>query len=192
MEQDNLTTLINQARAGDDAAVGRLFEVLYPQLRQLARAQLRGGRASGALNTTSLVHESFLKLAGAQRVGVQDKSHFLRYAARVMRSVIVDIVRAQQAERRGGGERPVTLHTALIDTDNNATDILQVHDALEKLRAIDERMVEVVELRYFAGLTELETAEALEITDRTVRRIWQRARLWLAEALSNTPSTPGS
>jgi len=132
------------------------------------------------------VHESFLKLVGNRALAIQDRQHFFAYAARVMRSVIVDFARARLADRRGGDARVLTLDTGLGDRlaapDH---DVLRVNEALEVLAAADPRLAQVVEMRYFGGLTEVETAELLGLTERTVRRDWAKAKLLLAAALDD-------
>ena len=131
------------------------------------------------------MHESYLRFANAGQLRIEDRQHFLRYTSHVMRSVVVDLVRGKLAERRGGGVRHVTLNTSIGDGAPAAeAEILRVHEALEQLAALNVRMAEVVEMRYFAGLTESEIADALGVTERTVRRDWEKARLLLAEALS--------
>jgi RNA polymerase sigma factor (TIGR02999 family) len=186
--QASLTDLIQRAQAGDAAAFRGVFDATYQELRGLARARLaRGGRGT-LLDTTALVHESFLRFANAGDLRLEDRQHFMRYASHVMRSVIVDIARASQRERRGGNAPHVSLDTALGDGLADAAlqgegEIIQVHEALEELSAVDPRMVQVVEMRYFAGMTEAEIAAVLGVTDRTVRRDWEKARLLLAKAL---------
>jgi len=163
-----------------------LYADAYRELRRLARARLHGGGRNTVLDTTALVHESYLRLARHGEVAFEDKLRFMVYAGRVMRSVIIDLVRERQAERRGGGAAHVTLNTQLgadLGPDAGEAEILRVHDALDELARLDERMAQVVEMRYFAGMTEGEIAQALGVTDRTVRRDWQQARLFLAEAL---------
>jgi RNA polymerase sigma factor (TIGR02999 family) len=186
MPQAPLTDLIRRAQEGDSAALGEVFDAAYDDLRQLAHIRLaRGGRAGASLDTTALVHESYLRFVNAGQLALNDRQHFLRYASHVMRSVIVDMARASKAERRGGDLAQVTLNTGIGDgVAGGEEQILRVHEALEELGAIDARLVQVVEMRYFAGMTELEIAEALGITDRTVRRDWEKARLLLAKALS--------
>jgi RNA polymerase sigma factor (TIGR02999 family) len=138
------------------------------------------------LDTGSLVHEAYLRFVSAGRLRIEDSLHFRRWAARVMRSVVVDLARRRNAERRGGGVAPVTLKDDLPGADSGQEDIiLRLHEALDALAAVDARAAQVVELRYFAGMTEPEVAEALGITDRTVRRDWQRARLMLNEMLEH-------
>lgn len=163
-----------------------LYADAYRELRRLARARLHGGGRNTVLDTTALVHESYLRLAKHGEIAFEDKLRFMVYAGHVMRSVIIDLVRERQAERRGGDAAHVTLNTQLgesLGADAGEAEILRVHDALEELARLDPRMAQVVELRYFAGMTEPEIAQALGVNERTVRRDWQQARLFLAEAL---------
>jgi RNA polymerase sigma factor (TIGR02999 family) len=134
------------------------------------------------------VHESYLRFAGAGRLQLENRVHFLRWAGRVMRSIIVDFARRRLADRRGGGAIRLTLTTGLgVRAQAGASEILHVHDALDDLALRDARMAMVVEMRYFGGMTELEIADAVGVTERTVRRDWEKARLFLREALT-TPS----
>lgn len=180
-----LTDLIRQAQEGDSAALQAVFDATYEDLRRMARARLSPNQRGTLLDTTSLVHESFLRLANAGQLRLEDRMHFFRYAGKVMRSVVVDIARASQAARRGGDVERVTLNTAISDsTSTGEEEILRVHEALADLAKHDERLVQVVEMRYFAGMSEMEIAQALGVTDRTVRRDWEKARLLLAQALA--------
>lgn len=175
-----ITLLIESANQGVEGAIDRLCELLYAELRQIAHARLRGGQGPTLLDTTSLVHESYLRLVNLQHLRVADRSHFLAYAARVMRSVVVDMVRESRAERRGGHQLRVTFDTQAADAQAATTDeVLQVHEALSDLSAIDERLVRVVEMRYFVGLEMEEIAQALGIGKRTVERDWEKARSFL-------------
>ena len=136
------------------------------------------------LDTTALVHEAWLRLACAQGTDFPDRRHFLAYAAQAMRSVVIDLVRARQADRRGGGLAHLTLDTAIADQlPQGDADLLRVHEALDELAQVEPRLAQVVEMRYFAGLREQEIAEALNITERTVQRDWQKARLFLSMSL---------
>jgi RNA polymerase sigma factor (TIGR02999 family) len=172
------------AHEGQPADLEQWFAASYADLRQLARARLRGGGRDVVLDTTALVHESFLRLAQRDGVAFPDRARFLGYASKVMRSVIVDLVRQRGNERHGGELARVTLTTDLLDGAVAAEEhILRVHEALEELQQVDARMAQVVEMRFFAGLSDLEIAAALQVTDRTVRRDWQQAQLFLAEAL---------
>lgn len=180
----DVTTLLAAARGGDADAAGRAFSLLYDELRRLARSRLRQHQTMTLLDTTSLLHESFLKLVGNQALPVQDRHHFFAYAARVMRSVIVDFARARLAERRGGDAEKVVLDTTLSGSvAAPEDDVLRVHEALEVLAQADERLAQVVEMRYFGGMTEVEVATALGLSERTVRRDWEKARLLLLAQL---------
>jgi RNA polymerase sigma factor (TIGR02999 family) len=160
------------------------FAASYGELRQLARARLRAGGRDVVLDTTALVHESFLRLSQREGVAFPDRARFLAYVAKAMRSVIIDLVRERGRERRGGDLARVTLTTGLADVAVFADEqILRVHEALDDLYRVDPRMAQVVEMRYFAGLSDTEIAEALQVSERTVRRDWQEAQLFLAEAL---------
>lgn len=181
-----LTDLIHDAGAGDHHALQRVFDACYADLRRMARARLTSGARGVLLDTTALVHESYLRFADAAQINIVDRKHFLRYAGHVMRSVIIDFVRERMAQRRGGDAAHVTLNTSVSDgACAGEHEILEVHAALDDLAKYDPRLVQVVEMRYFAGLTESEIADALGVTDRTVRRAWEKARLLLAEALAS-------
>ena len=156
----------------------------YRQLRVLARARLRGGGREALLDTTALVHEAYLRVAGVEMDSAEQRS-FLAYAGRTMRSVIVDFARKRQAECRGGDVCIVTLTGTLAERSPAAADeIVRVHEALDQLARLDARLAQGVEMRYFAGLTEPQIAHALGISERTVRRDWEKARLLLARALA--------
>ncbi len=175
-----INTGVNVATPSIDAH----FAGAYRQLRRLAHARLRSVQRTSLMNTTALVHESYLRLAACNRLELNDRSHFLAYAGRAMRSVMVDLVRRRFATRHGGSQIEVTLSDDLNGDDPAAyLAILRVHEALDDLAKLDLRMVRIVEMRYFAGMTETEVAEALSMSDRTVRREWEKARLWLSQAL---------
>jgi len=183
-KQPQLTTLLAAARAGDKDAASAAYSVLYDELRRLARAKLRPHQAMTMLETTSLVHESYLRLVGAQALPVEDRHHFFAYAARVMRSVIVDFARARAAERRGGDAEHLVLDTMLsAQVAAPETDVLRIHEALDVLEQADARLARIVEMRFFGGMSEAEIAEVLGVSDRTVRRDWEKARLLLRAAL---------
>jgi RNA polymerase sigma factor (TIGR02999 family) len=181
---DPLADLLQRAQIGDPAARERLFAVAYEELRIQARAQLRGGGRNTYLDTTVLVHESFLRFMQAGQLIGQDRGHFFAYAGRIMRSVVVDFARKRQAERRGGQVQHVPLDTQLAeDLRASDEDLLRIDEALQALQEADERLVRVVEMRFFAGMTEAEVADALGIADRTVRRDWEKAKLLLTATL---------
>ena len=181
----DITQLIQHARAGDRSALDRLFEAVYPDLRRIAHARLRRGFSDPDLGTTALVNECYLKLRQAERLDATDRAHFLAYTATAMRSIIVDIARGRASARHGANAPHVTLDEDVGGGDDAAEEqiILRVHEALEELGKLDERLAKLVEMRYFGGLNDLEIAEGLGITDRTVRRDWQKARVLLARAL---------
>jgi len=178
---DELSDLLRHAQAGDEAARGRLFAVAYEELRTLARAQLRNGGRNTLLNTTVLVHESYLRIRNAGRLAGIERGRFFAYAARTMRSVIVDFARQRQAERRRNDADGGFAGTQLAENVSvvGEDEIVKIDDALEALQQHDEQLVQVVEMRYFVGMTENEIAEALGVTERTVRRHWEKARMLL-------------
>jgi RNA polymerase sigma factor (TIGR02999 family) len=179
-----LTELIHLAAEGDADATERLFAATYPELRKLARLRLRAGGRQTLLDTSSLVHESYLRFANAGQLHLDDRLHFLRWAAKVMRSIIVDFARRRAADRRGGDWIRVTWTSDLDRGPSTSEDeIVRMHDALDELATIDARMAEIVQMRYFAGMRETEIAEVLGVTDRTIRREWEKARLLLRAAL---------
>lgn len=179
-----VTLLIERARDGDRAAFDRIFDLLYPELRHIARRRLSRNARDGLIDTTALVNECYLKFVQRKSLTPTDRAHFLAYAATVMRSIIVDAARVAQTDRRGGGADPVTLSTDLIASlPDPAGDILDVHAALEDLGRIDARLARVVEMRYFGGMDDAEIAEVMDVSTRTVRRDWDKARLLLAHAL---------
>jgi RNA polymerase sigma factor (TIGR02999 family) len=181
----DITGLLHAASGGDPRALGAVFERLYPELRRIARARMRRTNERVVLDTTSLVHECYLRLLKLERLQAGDRGHFLAYAASAMRSVVVDIAREQLALRRGGAHFFVTFDTQADVAAGGEADILRVHEALQELALLDERMVRVVEMRYFAGLEHAEIAQALDVSPRTVDRDWERARGFLFDALRN-------
>lgn len=182
----DLTALLHRAQAGDAAAADALFAESYPLLQRMARARLRAHVRTPTLDTGALVHEAYLRFVSSGRLRIEDRLHFQRWTGRVMRSVIVDMARRRLAERRGGDVVRVSLTSDLpVPVDAAAQDlVVRVHEALEHFPARDARAAQVVELRFFAGMTEPEVAEALGVTDRTVRRDWEKARLLLAGMLA--------
>jgi len=182
----NITQLIGQVHQGDAAARDALFAAAYSELKRLAHARLRDGGRNTVLDTTALVHESYLKFLKGGQLRAEDRKAFFAYASSVMRSVIIDAVRQRQAERHGGELEQVTLATQIVDGRSSAdTDVLRVSEALDVLAQAEPRLAQVVEMRYFGGYTEQEIAEALDLTERTVRRDWDKARLLLSEMLKS-------
>lgn len=184
----DVTLLLDAARHGEAHAVGRLFELLYPDLKRIAHARLRFRDDRLLMETGALVHEAYLRLVDRQGLQAADRGRFLAYAAQVMRSVIVDMVRERQADRRGGGlQAQLTLDTAVMNgaASSGEDEVLRIHEALQELAQIDERLVRVVEMRYFVGLSNAEIAESLGVTERTVVRDWEKARTFLFRSLQD-------
>jgi len=179
-----LDGLLAAARQGDEHAAGQVFSLLYDDLRRLARARLRQHQTITLLDTTALLHESYLKLIATDSLPVDDQRHFFAYASHVMRSVIVDFARARLTDRRGGDVEHIVLDTALLEkVGGQENNVLRVHQALETLADAEPVLAQLVEMRYFGGLTETEIGEVLGMSMRTVRRNWEKARLLLAAAL---------
>lgn len=188
-----ITELLQQVAAGDRAAIDAVFGALYPDLKRIARARLRQQGHGDGMHTTTLVHESFMRLVQARSLQLQDRRHFFAYAAKMMRNIIVDSAREHLAERRGGGAEHITLSGDEVEAvagDSADTDLVRVHDALRELEALDPALAELVEMRYFGGYDDLEIAELLGITDRSVRRRWEKARAWLYVALHDGGTPP--
>jgi RNA polymerase sigma factor (TIGR02999 family) len=178
-DRQSITDLLLQVRHGNPDAMDRLFPLVYGELHRIAHWQLQGERPGHTLGTTGLVHETYLKLVDQNRVEWRDRGHFFALAARAMRRILVDYARRYQAIRRGGGVRPLALRDDDAATDERGETLLALDEALERLAALNPRLSQVVECRYFGGLTEEETAEALGVTTRTVERDWAKARGWL-------------
>jgi len=176
---ERLTVLLSRMQDGDQTARDALFTAAYEELRRLAHARLRDGGRNTVLDTTALVHESYLRLVRTGELKLEDRRAFFGYASRVMRSVIVDSARARLAERRGGDAQKLTLSTDLAGVGGDEEAIVQVHEALEELEKADARAGKMVEMRYFGGYSDKEIAETLAITERTVQRDWEKAKLLL-------------
>jgi RNA polymerase sigma factor (TIGR02999 family) len=182
----DLSELIRQVQSGDDRARDRLFAAAYGELHTLARSRLRDGGRNTLLDTTALVHECYLRFLEGGALRSVDRRAFFAYASRVMRSVIIDSVRERQAERRGGDVVQITLDTRIDENlPAGEEEILRVHEALLTLEQAEPRLARVVEMRYFGGYTEAEIADTLDLTERTVRRDWDKARLLLSAALKS-------
>ena len=185
---DDITGLLIAWRAGDQDALNELFPRVYDELRRIAHRRLGREREGHTLGTTALVNEAYLKLVDQTRAEWTDRAHFFAVAARVMRRILVDYARRHQAQKRGGANKPVTLDddavaNATLVADERADMLVALDEALTRLAELDERLSRVVECRFFGGLTEEETANALSVTARTVRRDWVKAKGWLHQAL---------
>jgi RNA polymerase sigma factor (TIGR02999 family) len=173
-----ITELLLAWSAGDASALDQLMPLVHGELRRLARRHMNGERDGHTLQTTALVNEAYLRLIDVRRVRWQDRAHFFAMSARVMRRILVDHARGRQYQKRSGGVR-VPLDEAVIPAQEVGADLVALDDALEALAAVDPRKVQVVEMRFFGGLTVQETAEALEISVETVMRDWRLAKVWL-------------
>ncbi len=181
---DEVTELLQRAETGDSAASALVYPVVYDQLKRIASRQLSREASGHSLSTTALVHEVYLKLVDQRRARFQDRAHFFAIAASAMRRILVDHARRHGAAKRGAGARRVPLETVEAMAPEDRADLLVALDAsLQRLATLDERQARVVECRFFGGLTEEETATALDVSARTVKRDWAKARAWLYEAL---------
>jgi RNA polymerase sigma factor (TIGR02999 family) len=177
-DPQSITDLLIQLRSGSAEPIDRLYSLVYEELARIAHRQLRNERPDHTLGTTGLVHETYLRLVDHTRIEWQDRAHFFAVAARAMRRILVDYARQHRALRRGGGLRrvPLTEEAAIAERGEH---LLALDEALGRLASLSQRLSQVVECRYFGGLTEEETAEALGVTARTVQRDWAKARGWL-------------
>lgn len=178
----DLTILMQAANSGDQAALNRLVAMLYVDLRRLAH-RCRSGGADVSLNTTGLVHECYLRFLESKQLNINDRAHFFNTAARVMRHLICDYARDKLAQKRGGGMQRIELREEVAVEQAEAEQCLAIDQALEKLAEHHPHQARVVECRYFGGLTEAETAEALDRSLRSVQRDWAAAREWLSNRL---------
>jgi RNA polymerase sigma factor (TIGR02999 family) len=200
--QQHVTQLLAQWRDGDERAFAQLSALMYEELRQLAQRHLRRERSNHTMQKTALVNEAFVRLVGQQSVDWQSRAHFIGLASKLMRRVLVDYARARLADKRGGGvgvlsldemaapeadEAPDTTPTALQHLDaHTQEEVSAIDQALVRLEQIDERQAQIVEMRYFGGLTVEQTAEAIGISEATVKREWTLARAWLRRELGKS------
>ncbi len=184
--------LLEAAVRGDRSAAGKLLPLVYDELRARAEGLMRKERANHTLQPTALVHEAFVKLVDQSRVDWQGRTHFLAVAAESMRRLLVDHARRRNAAKRGGGQAALSVPDELSIQARPVLDVLALHTALEDLAKLDSRAARIVELRFFGGMTEAETAAALEISERTVRADWSWARTWLRRELRDMPFGEGS
>ena len=183
--QCEATDLLLISTGGDPHALDRLFPLVYDQLRWIAHRELRRAEPNNTLTTTEIVHEAYLRLVDHNRVAQGERAVFLAVAAVAMRRLVIEHARRGRAQKRGGSARPVALDEAVIAADERNDRLLALDDALTRLSELNERIARVVECRYFGGLTEQETAEALSVTARTVRRDWVKAKAWLYSELTD-------
>lgn len=183
---NDVTSLLIEWRQGDAAALERLIPLVYTDLRKLARAHLRREETGHSLQPTALVHELYMRLTEVNRLSVDNRAHFMAVAARLMRQILVDHARRRRADKRGGAATLLSLAAVSPNTariNPTAVDVLALDQALEELASFDAQQCRVVELRFFAGLTLDETAQALDISTATVEREWVTAKAWLYQRL---------
>jgi RNA polymerase sigma factor (TIGR02999 family) len=179
-----LTELLLALRDGRAGVVDQLYPLVYEELRRIAHRALRGERTGHTLGTTGLVHEAYLGLVDQTRLEYRDRAHFYGIAARAMRHILVDYARRHGAAKRGGNQRAIALDEAIVAVEDRAEALLALDEALGELETLDPRLGQVVQCRFFGGLTEEETGEVLGVTARTVRRDWLKAKGWLYHHLS--------
>jgi RNA polymerase sigma factor (TIGR02999 family) len=179
----DVTLLLRQWSEGDEEALNRLVPLMYAELRRLAHHRLRGEPANRSLNTTGLVHDAYVKLVDVRRARFRDRSHFLAMASRVMRRLLIDQARARRAAKRGGGAEAAGLDETLLISEPQAEALAALDEALQRLEAVDPRQGQIVEHRYFGGLSLDETAEAVGVSLATVKRELRFAHAWLAAEL---------
>lgn len=185
-----ITERLRLAQQGDRAALDEVFTLVYDELHRLAQAQRRRWSGDSTLDTTALVHEAYLKLVGQPDAGWNDRGHFLAVASRAMRHLLVNYAERRRAAKRGGGATPVSLDDFNPVSEEVADEVIALHEALERLAAVSDRQVRVVEARFYVGLSIDETAQALGISPATVKRDWQLAGAWLHREIRLTLQTP--
>lgn len=186
----DVTNLLARWRRGDKSALDLLVSVVYPDLRRVARARLRGECAWNSIHTTALVNEVYIRLVEIDRLAVENRTHFLAIAARLMRQILVDSARRHRADKRGGGATLFALDDVSPATAPPVVDILALDSALDELAHLEARLSRVVELKFFAGFTIDETAAALDVSTATVERDWTVARAWLHDRLTGRMVAP--
>jgi RNA polymerase sigma-70 factor, ECF subfamily len=182
----HITLLLTELRAENREAESRLVPLVYDELRRMARRHMRGERADHTLQPTALVHEAYLRLVDQREVRWRNRAHFFGVAAQLMRRILVDYARANKAEKRGGDVAKVPLEEALVFTEKGGPALLALDEALSRLHEFDPRQGRIVELRFFAGLTEEEIAAVLGVSARTIKRDWNIARAWLYKEINKT------
>lgn len=179
-----VTELLRSWRDGNDSAAEGIFALVYDELRQQARFFLSGEREEHTLQPTALVHEAYLRMSEARVINAENRVHFLAIAARVMRQILVDHARKFNAVKRGGAARRLSVTDLEVIPEQSAADVLELNEALEKLAQLDQRKARVVDMRFFGGLSEAEIADLLGVSEKTIHRDWQFAKLWLLRELS--------
>ncbi|HKX83969.1 MAG TPA: sigma-70 family RNA polymerase sigma factor [Pyrinomonadaceae bacterium] len=187
-DHQQITKLLLAWREGEPAALDRLMPIVYDELKRLASAYMRRQKPGHSLQTVDLVNEAYMRLIDSSRVNWQDRNHFYAIASQIMRRLLVDSARKRNSQKRGGGRAQITLDDNLEVAGGAGTDIVALDEAMKRLAALNPRQSRIIELRYFGGLTEEETAEVLGLSSRTIRRDWTVARAWLFRELTGTLS----
>jgi RNA polymerase sigma-70 factor (ECF subfamily) len=190
----NVTQLLQAWSQGDEHALQAVIPLIYRELRQRAHRYMRGERPGHSLQTSALINEAYLRLAGSAPVAWESRGHFFAIAARMMRRILVDHARARRSQKRGGEDRPVSLDEQYLLAGQPTRDLVTLDDALSALAAVDSRKGRVVELRFFGGLSVEETAQVLKVSPQTVLRDWKLAKVWLLREMkrnSEPTAAPG-
>jgi len=184
-----VTMLLAQLRAGEQDAAAQLIPLVYDELRRIADAQMRRERAGHTLQPTAVVHEAYMRLVGGSEVEWQNRAHFMGFAARTMRQVLLDYARQRHAGKRGGeGAQKIEIDAERLVSDDRLEEVLALDEVLDRLAAMDPQQARIVELRFFAGLNVEETAEVMGISDTSVKREWRSAKAWMDQQLSTNKS----
>lgn len=182
--EKNITRLLKEINSGSDEAYNQLFPIVYNQLRALAHRQV-SREPHQSITKTALVHELFLKLFQQKKLDLESRTHFFAIAARSMRQIFIDHARKKKREKRGGNAEDVTFIDEIMKVGQEAENLIHIDEALNKLARLDQRIAEIVELRYFGGMSFYQIAKVLKLSDRTVYRDWEKARGWLYKELKN-------
>ena len=180
-----ITQMLHAARDGDEAALEQLYGLVYDELRRLAQQQLNRLRG-GTLQTTEVVHEAYLRLCDRTKLSVSDRVHFYALSAQAMRQVLIDRFRSRQAAKRGGSEQPIQLEEGQVPVEDRGQMLLDLDEALKRLAELNPRLARVVELRFFGGMTGEEIGTVLDVSPRTVRNDWRKAKAWLSYELAQS------
>lgn len=186
-EGDEITLLLSAWSGGDETALETLMPLVYDELRRIARRYMRKQSAGHTFQTTELIHEAYLKIAGGGNQSFNDRAHFFGVAARAMRHILVDYARSKSSQKRGGWQERITLEDSLGLGSSASDEIVRLNDAMSELESLDERKFRVVELKYFGGLTNEEIAAVLRVSPETVKRDWRFSRTWLLKELAVSP-----
>jgi RNA polymerase sigma factor (TIGR02999 family) len=186
-DSGQITRLLSAVRSGDQNALDLVFNMVYRELHTAARRQLARARPGQTLNTTALVHEAYLKLVGSAHAEWSDRSHFLAVAAKAMRQIIIDYARWASRKKRGGGVQRITLDSIDVADEERAGELVALDAALTRLESFSDRLARLVELRFFAGLSVEETADALGVAPHHIKRDWRKARAFLLQDMQDSP-----